>query len=201
MPRKGKIPRFQRKVYQMSRLLRIALAASLFFLAASQVQATLLTWTLQNVNFDDGGTAIGFFRYDPTTPPCTVSFDCIGVIPDFDITTTPGFAFPNEYKPQAAGGRAFIVFASPTGIGIGGDSGAGGTQLNLLFDDSLPPDGGTVRLASGSSETFAEPDISARRQMISGSVTTIPEPASSLFVALGGALLMLLRRRTIPAPE
>ena len=52
----------------MSKVLRIALTASLLFLAAPQVQATLLTWRLENVNFDDGGTAIGFFRYDPTSP-------------------------------------------------------------------------------------------------------------------------------------
>jgi hypothetical protein len=184
----------------MSRVLRIALTASLCFLAAAQVQATPLTWSLQNVNFDDGGTAIGFFRYDPTAPPCTLFEDCTGVVPDFDITTTPGFAFPNEYRPQAAGGRAFIVFAGPTVIGIGGDSGAGGTQLNLLFKESLPPDGGSVRLASGSSETFADEDGYSSRQIISGSVTTttIPEP-SPLFVVLGGAVFMLLRRRTIPA--
>jgi hypothetical protein len=183
---------------KMRKVLRIALTASLFFLAAAQVQATLLTWRLENVNFDDGGTAIGFFRYDPTTPPC--SFDgCVGVVPDFDITTSPGFAFPNEYQPRAAGGRAFIVFAGPTGIGVGGDSGAGGTQLNLLFDESLPPEGGIVRIASGSNENFADPDSFGQRQIISGSVTTIPEPGSSAFLALGGALLMLLRRRTVPA--
>jgi hypothetical protein len=184
---------------KMSKVLRIALTASLLFLAAPQVQATLLTWRLENVNFDDGGTAIGFFRYDPTSPPC--SFDgCIGVVPDFDITTTPGFAFPNEYRPRSAGGRAFIVFASPTGIGIGGDSGFGGTQLNLLFDESLPPEGGSARIATGSNENFVEPIlddgvISGRRQIISGNVTTIPEPGSSAFLALGGVLLMLLRRR------
>lgn len=182
----------------MSRVPRSALTASLCFLAAVQVQAEPLTWSLQNVTFDDGGTAIGFFRYDPAALPCNRPEDCVGVVPDFDITTSPGFAFPNEYRPQAAGGRAFIVFAGPTGIGIGGDSGAGGTQLNFLFDASLPPDGGSVRLASGSSETFAEPDVFGSRQIISGSVTTTPEPGSSLLVMLGGALFMLLRRRTVP---
>ena len=132
-----------------------ALTASLFFLATAQVQAALLTWRLENVNFDDGGTAIGFFRYDPTSPPC--GFDgCIGVVPDFDITTSPGFAFPNEYRPRAAGGRAFIVFAGPLALAFGGDSGAGGTQLNLLFAESLPPEGGIVRIASGSNENFAD---------------------------------------------
>ena len=159
--------------------------ASLLFLAAAQAQAALLTWRLEDVNFDNGGTAIGFFRYDPTAAPCSRPLDCTGVVPDFDITTTPGFGFPNEYRPLAAGGRAFIVFAGPTGIGIGGDAGFGGTQLNLLFDESLPPDGGIVRLASGSNESFREPDISAQRQIISGSVTTIPEPGRSAFVALG----------------
>ena len=84
----------------MSKVLRIALTASLFFLAAAQVQAALLTWSLQNVRFDDGGTAVGFFRYDPTSPPCGGFDACIGVVPDFNITTSPGFAFPNEYTPQ-----------------------------------------------------------------------------------------------------
>ena len=176
-----------------------ALTASLFFLAAMQVQAALLTWRLQNINFDDGGTAAGFFRYDPATPPCSSPDECIGVVPDFDITTSPGFAFPNEYEPRAVGGRAFIVFAGPTGIGFGGDSGAGGTQLNLLFAESLSPEGGIVRIASGSSESFADPDSSGQRQIFSGRVTTIPEPGSSAFVVLGSALSMLLRRRTVRA--
>src|SRR5262245_13387525 len=184
----------------MSKVLRIGLTASLFLLAASQTQATLLTWNLQNVNFDDGGTAIGFFEYDPTAPPCNSTRECIGVVPHFDITTTPGFALPNEYKPIAAGGRAFVVFAAPTGIRIGGDSGFGGTQLNLLFDESLPPEGGIVPIASGSNENFAEPFIFRQRQITSGSVTTVPEPDSwALLVTLGGALLVFLRRRTSEA--
>jgi hypothetical protein len=77
----------------MSKVLRVALTASLFLLAAAQAQAAPLTWRLQNVDFDDGGTAIGFFRYDPAAPPCGNPDECIGVVPDFDITTTPGFAF------------------------------------------------------------------------------------------------------------
>jgi hypothetical protein len=36
--------------------------------------------------------------------------------------------------------------------------------------------------------------LSGRRQH-RGNVTTIPEPGSSAFLALGGVLLMLLRRR------
>jgi hypothetical protein len=185
---------------KMNRVLRTALAASLCFLAAPQVQATPLTWSLQNVNFDDGGTAIGFFRYDPAAPPCHIFEDCTGVVPDFEITTTPGFGFPNEYRPQAAGGRGFIVFVGPTAIAIGGDGGAGGTQLNLLFDESLPPGGGSVRLASGSNETFADLDVAGSRPIISGSVATrtVPEPDGLLFVVLGGALFELLRRRTVP---
>ena len=51
----------------MSKVLRIALTASLIFLAATQVQAALLTWRLQDVHFDDGGIAVGFFQYDPAT--------------------------------------------------------------------------------------------------------------------------------------
>ena len=185
----------------MSKVLRIALTASLFFLAATQVQATLMTWRLENVNFDDGGTAVGFFQYDPTTPPCGGSAACMGVVPDFNITTSPGFAFPNEYTPQDDGGRGFIVFAAPTGIVIGGDSGAGGTRLIFLFDEVLPPLGGTVQLASGSLEDFvdvlSEIVTTGQREIISGSVvgTTIPEPGSWALVAVGGALLMLLRRR------
>ena len=131
----------------MSKVLRIALTASLFFLAAAQVQAALMTWRLQNVHFDDGGTAVGFFQYDPATPPCGGSFACMGVVPDFNITTSPGFAYPNEYTPQnedGSGGRGSIVAADPTRLIIRGDSGAGGTTLVFLFDEVLPLFGGTV---------------------------------------------------------
>ena len=93
----------------LKKLVSIAVA-SLLFLAAAQVQAALLTWRLEDVNFDDGGTAIGFFRYDPTTPPCNGFDACIGVVPDFDITTSPGFAFPNEYRPRAVWRSRFHSF-------------------------------------------------------------------------------------------
>lgn len=182
----------------MSKTVHIALAALLCILSDSSAQAELLTWTLQGVTFDDGGTATGFFRYDPTTPPC--SFSCSDdVVPEFYIKTTPALGFFDEYEPRSVGGHAFIVGAVPTGIAFGGDAGSGGNQLNLLFEGSLPPEGGTVRIAAGSNENFVDAlggDITVgERLIIRGSVTTaVPEPASFVSLLIAGAVWVLLRK-------
>jgi hypothetical protein len=107
---------------------------------------------------------------------------------------------------DGSGGRGSVVAADPTRLIIRGDSGAGGTTLIFLFDEVLPLGGGTVQLASGSSEHFIDVlgdfITSGEREIISGSVTTnIPEPGSWALVALGGAILMLSRRRTVPERE
>ena len=74
----------------MRKPLRVALTASLFLVVAWSAQAKPLTWTLQDVRFEDGGTTRGFVVFDPET----IVFDqqnqkWIATPPTtFDIVTT-----------------------------------------------------------------------------------------------------------------
>lgn len=56
------------------------LAVSLFFCITMSVQATPLTWQLQDVTFDDGGIATGFLTFDYN----------VNSILDWNITTSGG---------------------------------------------------------------------------------------------------------------
>jgi hypothetical protein len=178
----------------MSKDLRIALTALWFLLAASSAQAKPLTWTLQDVRFDDGGTASGFFVFDPET----IEFDqqkqqWTATPPTiFDLVTT-GDIVGGEFHYQSDLYDAFICpgyLCSNFAIVFGSF-----LLLDLEFDAPLPVLGGTVPVG-GSEQLFEE--FGFFRQITAGSVTTVPEPGSCALVAVGGALLMLLRRRTVP---
>src|SRR3954469_25380311 len=63
------------------------LAAASFWVAAC-ADAKLVTWTLRDVTFNDGGTASGFFTFDPIIVP---SHDLrTRYLSDFSIKTTAG---------------------------------------------------------------------------------------------------------------
>src|SRR5690242_2828715 len=78
---------------------RLFLFITLVF-AGGSAQAVLVTWTLHNVTFSDGGTASGFVTFDPSVGedlnPLNRSY-----LTNFDITTTAGSVFPQtfEYTP------------------------------------------------------------------------------------------------------
>ncbi len=174
---------------EMRRALRIALAASLFLFVAWSAQATTLTWTLQDVRFDDGGTASGFFVFDPET----IEFDqqnqeWTATPPTiFDIVTT-GLVVGGEFHYQPPE-QAFIcepIHCSNFGIYFGSF-----LILVLEFDAPLPVAGGTVPL--GGAEFLFE-EFGFSRPITSGSVTTISEPVSYALLGLGLSLLALVRR-------
>lgn len=173
---------------EMRRALRIVLAASLFLFAAWPVQATPLTWTLQDVRFDDGGLASGFFVFDPET----IEFDQ----GTQEWTATPPTIFDIETTGPVVGGEfryqppqpAFICEShrcSDFGIYFG-------TFLILVleFDAPLPVAGGTVPV--GGKEMLFE-EFGFVRQISSGSVTTLSEPVSYALLGLGLSLLAVVR--------
>lgn len=182
----------------MRKPLRIALTASLFLFVAWSAQATPLTWTLQDVRFDDGGTASGFFVFDPET----LEFDqqnqeWIATPPTiFDIVTT-GLVVGGEfhYEPRQQLQAGFIcepIHCSNFGIYFGSF-----LILVLEFDTPLPVAGGTVPLG-GKEMLFDENGFV--RDITAGSVTTIPEvtpipePVSYALLGVGLSLLGLVRR-------
>jgi len=78
----------------MTKCMRLAFSVVLL-VTASASQATVVTWYLQNMTFDDGGSASGFF---------TIDTDTDSGLSDFDIKTTSGANISSsfEYTPATA---------------------------------------------------------------------------------------------------
>ena len=64
--------------------------------------AELLRWNLQNVTFNDGGMATGFFSMDSKQEG--------GALADFDVRVTGGKSPSFEYSPQIAEGSGLATW-------------------------------------------------------------------------------------------
>lgn len=178
--------------------LQTLLKAALIVCAASQAVAAPVTWTLNNVSFWDGGSASGYFVVDTTSP---------GFVYDYHITTTAGnFYAGQEYPPAfpSTGDQRGEVtsqgfFAS---IFVYDFS----FRFDLLIDaDVLHTTRGTYQVLTGcevdlspcSVETASFFADGIRRSVSAGTVTAtmIPEVSSFVYVAVGAALLVLVRLR------
>ena len=83
-------------------------------LACAETHAALVKWTLNNVSFDDGGTASGFFIVDTTTGRLAVQVNDLGSLDEvFDIKTTDGTKptplVPLDYCPYCGGSYSILV--------------------------------------------------------------------------------------------
>ncbi len=185
----------------MGRALYTVLTASVFLLAAWSAQAKLLTWTLQNVAFDDGGSASGFFVFDPETIKFDQQTQQWTATPPtmFNLLTTGSIVGgEHRYEPPYSGADVCPSFAVrfPNFCMVFGDY----LLLVLYFDAPLPVAGGTVPIKEGNEQLFEEGGFT--RLITSGSVTTIPEPTSYAFLGVGVSLLALsLRPRGASASE
>ena len=156
----------------MTRQLMLALV---FVGAIPVAHATVVTWELSNVRFDDLGTASGFFTLDDHMP---------GLLKDFDITTTAGSSNPHfHYTPATTARRG------QQGIGYGILLGQGrNNQLQLsatsplrLSNDGGLVTNGTMSLDTDPSREFLFPDDIFRHVVTGGSLsvslTAVPEPS------------------------
>lgn len=174
----------------------IGLAAALFSLAVSRpASASPVTWTFQNANFNDGGTASGFFVWDADTLSLS----------NWNISVTTGSTLSAfDYTPSDSflggcfnGGICILSFQSFP------DPSAPNPErrvLELFFATALTDTGGTVNLLTTSVDCL---NCDPFRSFTSGDVTTLsqaatPEPSSLLL--LGSGLLGLgpfVRRRVL----
>ena len=145
-----------------------------------------VTWTLDNVVFDDGGEAYGSFIYDADT----------GDFSSIDIITTLGSDLPGtqytswswqsdaeslligeyDYGDYPAGKPAF-------GIGISSAMTNAGGYLSIVGTEGYCADG-------SSSYLMGNPNL---RSLVSGNITAVPIPAAFwLFIS---ALVAIWSRR------
>ena len=85
----------------MASYVRPILFAMVFGFVSVPSHAVLVTWTLQDVPFDDGGTASGFVIFDPSVPVIP-GLSNTRYLSNFDIKTAAGtvFTVPFEYTPN-----------------------------------------------------------------------------------------------------
>jgi hypothetical protein len=75
----------------MRTLFRLTLCSLTLVLLSSAANASVLTWYLNGVKFDDGGTASGSFNFDPDGgTPCSTGATPCGRFSNVSITTTSG---------------------------------------------------------------------------------------------------------------
>lgn len=170
----------------------------------STAQAGLVTWTLQNVAFADGGTASGWFQWDASAwNPTMATYDpwyTGGDYGDYSIQTSgaPGLGWHYD----SSDGENIGYFTNLWGIlGLAwAGYGLGTPYLDLMLAQELTDAGGTVALTGGWECSDVENTIC--RRLVAGSVTTeaaasLPEPSSLALVglALTAALGVTLRRK------
>ncbi|MEO8630168.1 MAG: hypothetical protein ABI612_19035 [Betaproteobacteria bacterium] len=169
---------------------KFLLAGTVVFLAlgagvGNVARGEIIRWVLQDVAFDDGGTASGFFTVDSSILPDRFGSEVI----EFAIETTGGTTIATPFT-YARGGQFASRFLS-NGKPFQFFSEAAGPLrlLNLDFSVDLMLSGpGTVSIipSDSSSETtddFGDPQF--ERRVISGFVVAVPEPSLIVFVGFG----------------
>ena len=141
--------------------------------ASSPVQAAILTWQLNDVVFEDGGTATGSFGFDADTNDYS----------DINITVE-GPAFDGNS----------LNFTDDVVV-LGDNEGLGLINLELpvpavgfFWDTPLTNAGGTIDIAFGSYGTIFNLLSSDPVFLTSGSVTAQPIPEPLTLLATGVAL-------------
>ena len=164
--------------------------------AANVASAAIITWTLNGVTFDDGGTASGYFDYDTVTGQAN-TFDIQTTagttLVSFHYTTSNAFAYSNLFPSNSL---AWVTNGSTR-------------YINLAFASSLSAPGvvnlrpGDLASNFGLTGSWECDNCSNIRDITGGSVTSgaVPEPATWALMIGGFGLAgaALRRRRTLVA--
>ena len=158
----------------------------LLVLVTSLASAAPVRWSLEDVVFDDGGTAFGSFTYDAATNEYS----------DIDVATTSGtvatggyYDICNEFFCAGSVSDSLVVFGMSTDIS---------KWFVISFDGSLSDSGDIVQISTGPTSTGPCQNSSCEslgRNVVSGSVSAVPVPAAVWLFGSALAGLGWLRRK------
>ena len=172
-------------------------------------QAGLVTWTLSNVQFDDGGSVSGYFQFDAVN--LTVANYNL-VTTGGNATNFPGLTYSSTTKTVDPYYNGFGGLASISFYDVAPNNTVGGgayRSLILEFNGLLTNLGGSFSvdagaLSSGSIECY---NCNPNRKVVSGgSITGVPvaevdpssstpEPGTLGLITAGSIAAFVLRRR------
>ena len=182
------------------------LLAVAFLAVTHSATAKVIRWELQNVKFVDGGTAHGFFVFDPDSAP--YPYSTIGAQPlvAWDITVQgtgenpcrnlndcfPDYRFSRDEGGTASLAQGQLIIYSHTFYDLD-PTGRIQLRLTLGFDPPLSDAGGTLSLGGFEYWGYTGQYLRA----MSGQVVAVPESSQAVFFAV--SLIGLVGLRTAPA--
>lgn len=160
---------------------RLILACALAAFTGANAEAAPIRWVLQDVLFDDGGTASGSFVYDADT----------NTLSAISVTTTDGAVLLGSVY-EFANFEAGLLDADSVLLVAAANPGAGTPAFNINLESAMTNAGGTISLAMAPPPLTFESTclisnctqfFSIDRVTVSGSITTVPVPAALWLLA------------------